>query len=125
MQANALDGWTTERSARWLHRFVSVSEETKRRTFSNEISEHAPRCRVSDLPRAVEQQELSVNHSLYSADRLTHLKIVVAALIAGIAVVGVGISMRLRSDDGDARSARVIKAGEVVTITSSSANPVR
>jgi hypothetical protein len=74
---------------------------------------------------AVEQQELSVNHSFYSADRMTHLKIVVVALIAGIAVVGVGISVRLRSDDGDARSARLIKAGAVVTITSSIANPVR
>ena len=80
---------------------------------------------MTDLPWAVEQQELSVNHSFYSADRMTHLKIVVAALIAGIAAVGVGISVRLRSDDGDARSARVIKAFEVVTITSLSANLVR
>jgi len=36
-----------------------------------------------------------MNHSIYSADRVTHLKIVVAALIAAIAVVGVGISVRL------------------------------
>jgi hypothetical protein len=40
-----------------------------------------------------------MNHSIYSADRVTHLKIVAAALIAAIAVVGVGISVRLRSDD--------------------------
>jgi hypothetical protein len=80
---------------------------------------------VAVVPRALEQQELSVNHSLYSADRVTHLKIVVAALIAAIAVVGVGISVRLRSDDGDARGTRMIRAGEVVTITSLSGNPVR
>jgi hypothetical protein len=73
----------------------------------------------------VEQQELSVNHSFYSADRMTHLKIVVAALIAAIVVVGVGISASLCSDDERAGIARVIKAGEVMTMTSSSANPVR
>ena len=29
-----------------------------------------------------------MNHSIYSADRTTHLKIVVVALVAGIAVAG-------------------------------------
>jgi hypothetical protein len=69
----------------------------------------------------VEQQEPFVNHSIYSADRMTHLKIVVVALIAGVALVGVGISIRLSSDDGDART-RVIKAGKGTAITSSSTN---
>jgi hypothetical protein len=73
----------------------------------------------------VEQQEFSVNHSFYSADRMTHLKIVVAALIAATVVVGIGISARLCSDDGGAGNARAIKAGEVMTMTISSANPVR
>jgi hypothetical protein len=40
-----------------------------------------------------------VIHSIYSADRMTHLKIVVAALIAGVGVMSVGISIRLSSDD--------------------------
>ena len=35
-----------------------------------------------------------MNHSIYGADRLTHLKIVVVSLVAGIAVVGVGIAAR-------------------------------
>jgi hypothetical protein len=36
-----------------------------------------------------------MNHSIYSADRTTHLKVVViVALIAGILVDGFGISMR-------------------------------
>ena len=35
-----------------------------------------------------------MNHSIYSADRTTHLKIVVVALVAGIAVAGFGISAR-------------------------------
>lgn len=66
-----------------------------------------------------------MNHSIYSADRMTHLKIVVLALIAGVAVVSVGISARLSSDDGDARTARVIKAGKVVTVSSSSVSRLR
>ena len=52
-----------------------------------------------------------MNHSIYSADRSTHLKIVVVALVAGIAVVGLGISARSFSDDGYAQTAHVVKAG--------------
>ena len=32
-----------------------------------------------------------MNHSIYSADRTTHLKVVVVALVAGILVAGFGI----------------------------------
>jgi hypothetical protein len=64
-----------------------------------------------------------VNHSIYSADRSTHLKIVVVALVAGIAVVGLGISARSSPDD--VQTARVQKAGKPVTITSSSISTVR
>ena len=42
---------------------------------------------MTNLPREVEQQEPFVNHSIYSADRMTHLKIVVVAMIAGVALV--------------------------------------
>jgi hypothetical protein len=69
------------------------------------------------------RQEASVNHSIYSADRSTHLKIVVVALVAGIAVVGLGISARSSSDD--VQTARVLKAGKPVTITSSDTSTVR
>ncbi len=47
-----------------------------------------------------------MNHSIYSADRSTHLKIVVVALVAGIAVVGFGISARSFSNDGYQTRAR-------------------
>ena len=35
-----------------------------------------------------------MNYSIYGADRTTHLKVVVVALIVGILVAGFGISMR-------------------------------
>jgi hypothetical protein len=66
-----------------------------------------------------------MNHSIYSADRSTHLKVVVVALVAGIAVAAVGLSARLNTDDGYAQTARVIKAGKAVTVTSSEASVVR
>ncbi|GLR88389.1 hypothetical protein [Bradyrhizobium iriomotense] len=66
-----------------------------------------------------------MNHSIYSADRSTHLKIVVVALVAGIAVAGLGITARSGSDDGTTQTARVIKAGKPVAITSSNASLVR
>ena len=39
-----------------------------------------------------------MNHSIHSADRSTHLKIVVVALVAGIAVAAFGISARTNAD---------------------------
>ena len=66
-----------------------------------------------------------MNHSIYSADRTTHLKVVVVALVVGIVVAGLGISARAVSDDGYAQTARVIKADKPVAITSSNASMVR
>jgi hypothetical protein len=66
-----------------------------------------------------------MNHSIYSADRSTHLKIVIVALVAGIAVAGFGISARTNSDGGAAQTAHVVKAGKPVAITSSDASLVR
>jgi hypothetical protein len=66
-----------------------------------------------------------MNHSIYSADRSTHLKIVVVALVAGIAVAGFGISARTGSDETYAQSARVIKAGAPVAVTTSNTSVVR
>jgi hypothetical protein len=68
--------------------------------------------------------EASMNHSIYSADRSTHLKIVVVALVAGIAVAGFSISART-TDEGFTQTARVIKAGKPVAITSSNSSVVR
>jgi hypothetical protein len=64
-----------------------------------------------------------MNHSIHSADRATHLKIVVVALVAGIAVAAFGISARINSDYS--QTAHVVKAGKVMTVTSSDALVVR
>jgi hypothetical protein len=64
-----------------------------------------------------------MNHSIHSADRATHLKIVVVALVAGITVAAFGISARTNSDYS--HTAHVVKAGKVMTVTSSDASLVR
>jgi len=67
-----------------------------------------------------------MNHSIYSADRTTHLKIVVVALVAGIAVAGFGISARtIASDEGYTQTARVLKAGKPMAITSAQTSTIR
>jgi len=66
-----------------------------------------------------------MNHSIYSADRATHLKIVAVALLARIAVAGFGIATRSNADDGYAQTARIIKAGKPVIVTSTDASVVR
>jgi predicted lipoprotein with Yx(FWY)xxD motif len=64
-----------------------------------------------------------MNHSIHSADRATHLKIVVLALVTGIAVAAFGISARTNSDY--AQTAHVVKAGKAMTVTSSNTSTVR
>jgi hypothetical protein len=64
-----------------------------------------------------------MNHSIHSADRATHLKIVVLALVTGIAVAAFGISARTNSDY--AQTAHIVKAGKAMTVTSSNTSTVR
>ena len=67
-----------------------------------------------------------MNHSIHSADRATHLKIVVIALVAGIAVAAFGISARTGADyNQTAQNTHVIKAGKPVVVTSSDASAIR
>jgi hypothetical protein len=67
--------------------------------------------------------EAQMNHSFHSADRTTHLKIVVIALVAGIVVTGLGISARTNTDY--TQTAHVIKAGKPIAVTSSDTTMVR
>jgi hypothetical protein len=81
---------------------------------------------TDELSMQERRQETSMNHSIYSADRMTHLKIVVVALVAGILVAGFSISARnTSSDEGYTQTARVMKAGKPVVITSSNNSLVR
>ena len=67
-----------------------------------------------------------MNHSIHSADRATHLKIVVVALVAGIAVAAFGIAARTNTEYSQtAQSTHVIKAGKPVVVTSSAMSEIR
>jgi hypothetical protein len=58
-----------------------------------------------------------MNHSIYSADRTTHLKIVIVALIAGIAIAGLGLSSRANSDTAPIQTAGAVKPGKPLAMT--------
>ena len=64
-----------------------------------------------------------MNHSIHSADKATHLKIVVVALVACIAVAALGISARTNADFS--QTAHVVKAGKPVVVTSSDVSKVQ
>jgi hypothetical protein len=66
-----------------------------------------------------------MNHSIYSADRTTHLKIVVVALCAMIVVAGLALSFRDTSGNGSVHAERIIKAGKPVMMTNSGGSVVR
>ena len=50
-----------------------------------------------------------MNYSIYSADRTTHLKIVVVALVASIGIASFGIAAHFKAD---LKMAHVVKAGK-------------
>jgi hypothetical protein len=65
-----------------------------------------------------------MNHSIHSADRATHMKIVVVALVAGVCVAAFGIAARTNADYSQT-AAHVVKAGKPVVVTSSDTSLVR
>ena len=68
-----------------------------------------------------------MNHSFYSADRMTHLKIVIVALVAATAVAGIGITAHVNTGASFAQvdRAQIIKAGKPVMVTTSGQAVVR
>jgi hypothetical protein len=64
-----------------------------------------------------------MNHSIHSADRATHLKIVVVALMAGVLVAGFGLFARSSSDY--TQTAGVVRADKPITMTDSNLMAVR
>lgn len=77
-----------------------------------------------------EDPEIAMNNStMFTADRLTHLKVVVLALVAAVTVATVGITARV-NDSSSAPSAgrleaTVIKAGKPVTAQSGAGPQIR
>lgn len=61
-----------------------------------------------------------MNHSFYSVDRTTHLKIVALALISAIAIVGISIATHSVGVDALAQAdhVRAIKVGQPATLAS-------
>ena len=68
-----------------------------------------------------------MNHSFYSVDRTTHLKIVAIALIAATAVAGIGIAAHSSDSDRFAQTERVsvIKAQTPAMIASDNQFAIR
>ena len=69
-----------------------------------------------------------MNWSMYTADRTTHLKIVVVGLCAALLIAVIGISARelnLGVDIMTAQSPTVIKAGGPVVFTDRSGQTIR
>jgi hypothetical protein len=64
-----------------------------------------------------------MNHSMYSADRKTHLKIVVIGLLCATMVAVVGISAHV--SDMDLGTAPLVKAGQPVAVTGSQMTTIR
>jgi hypothetical protein len=68
------------------------------------------------------------NSTIRTADRSTHIKIVVVALLAGIGVVGVGIAAHQPPVDMSARleaRAPVFKAGQPVVWSGNESRTIR
>jgi hypothetical protein len=69
-----------------------------------------------------------MNHSLVTADRATHLKIVAVSLVAAIAVILVGVTARI-SDTGASTNLQaqgpVLKAGKPAAVTVRDGNSIQ
>jgi hypothetical protein len=68
-----------------------------------------------------------MNSSIYTADRITHLKIVVVGLLAALLIsfIGVASKLNLGTDIMSAQGPTVIKAGAPVVFTDRSGSLVR
>jgi ABC-type proline/glycine betaine transport system permease subunit len=69
-------------------------------------------------PGARPKESAMNNTSMFTADRMTHLKIVVVALICATMVAAIGVTARMASADNGRLEATVIKTGAPVTAAS-------
>ena len=75
------------------------------RAYLKEIG--PPNFETVEAPGAVDE-----NYSIYSADRTTHLKIVVVALVTSIGIASFGIAAHLNAGDQYSQTAHVVKVGK-------------
>jgi hypothetical protein len=67
--------------------------------------------------------EVAMNHSMYSADRGTHLKIVVLGLLCATVVAVIGIFAHV--SDLDLGTAALVKAGQPTAMSSNQTPTIR
>ena len=67
------------------------------------------------------------NFSMFTADRMTHLKVVAVALVCATLVAGIGVAARVTDSSAtDGRvEATVIKAGKAMTAATSEDRTIR
>jgi ribosomal protein S9 len=65
------------------------------------------------------------NSSLLTADRMTHLKIVVVSLVCATLVAGVGVAARISGGGGGQMEATVLKIGKPLTASTAEPRTVR
>ena len=67
------------------------------------------------------------NSSIFTADRTTHLKIVVVSLVASIAVMAVGLAARNTGSEPGAvqASAPIVHAGKPIMATTGAGSTIR
>ena len=65
------------------------------------------------------------NSSIFTADRATHLKIVVVSLLCATIVAGIGIAARVTDTSNVRMEASVVKAGNRVTAATANGTSIR
>jgi hypothetical protein len=65
------------------------------------------------------------NFSLFTADRMTHLKIVVVALTCATLVAGVGVAARISGTVNGQFESTVVKPGKPITAAAAEGRTIR
>ena len=75
--------------------------------------------------RSRTREDAMNNSSMFTADRATHLKIVVVSLLCATIVAGIGIAARVTDASATRIEATVIKAGKPVTASNDASTSIR
>jgi ABC-type proline/glycine betaine transport system permease subunit len=65
------------------------------------------------------------NFSLFTADRMTHLKIVVVALVCATLVAGVGVAARINDAASGQMEVTLVKPGKPMTASAGQDSTIR